>query len=212
MAGRIRVVFRKEVVDNLRDRRSVASALIMPLFMPVFLVSLIMVVGRSILADPVDQPLPIAIQGAQNAPGLVDFLKQHGATILTAPANAEAQVVQGNLDLALVIPADYGAAFRAGRPADLQIILDSSRQSARTNVSRVRGLLNAYSQQVGALRLLARGVDPNVVSALSIDSLDVATPQTQTLIFLNMLPFLIVVVIFTGGMYVIIDTTAGERE
>jgi sodium transport system permease protein len=212
MAGRIQVVFRKEVVDNLRDRRSVGSALIMPLFMPIFLVSLIMVVGRSILADPVDRPLPIAVQGAQNAPGLVAYLEQHGATILPAPSDAQAQVVQGNLDMVLVIPADYAASFRGGHPADLQIILDSSRQSARTNVSRVRSLLGAYSQQVGALRLLARGVDPNVVSALAVESLDVATPQSQTLIFLNMLPFLIVVVIFTGGMYVIIDTTAGERE
>jgi sodium transport system permease protein len=212
MANRIQVVFRKELVDNLRDRRSVLSALIMPLFMPIFLVSLIMVVGRSILSSPIDRPLVIPVQGAENAPGLVEYLRQHGATVVAAPADAEAQVRLGNLEMALVIPADYASSFRSGEPADVEIILDSTRQSARTSVGRAQALLSGFSQQLGALRLLARGVDPTVASPLAVGSLDVATPQSQTLIFLDMLPFLIVVVVFTGGMYVVIDTTAGERE
>jgi sodium transport system permease protein len=212
MAGRIRVVFRKEVTDNLRDRRSVLSALITPLFMPVFLVTLIMVAGRSILVAPAEQALVVPVQGAENAPGLVAYLEEQGASVHPAPADAAGQVRSGRLDLVLVIPPDYAAGFRAGTPAYLQVVVDSSRPSARAAVDRLQALLNSYSQQVAALRLLARGIDPQVVSPLAVQSLDVATPQSQSLIFLNMLPFLIVVVIFMGGMNVIIDTTAGERE
>jgi sodium transport system permease protein len=212
MANRIGVVFRKELTDNLRDRRSLFSALIAPVFMPVFLVALIIVVGRSVLASPAGAALTIPVQGAENAPGLVQYLEAQGAKVVAAPANATDQVRSGALDLVLVIPADYAQGFRAGQPAELQIVLDSSRQSARGTVERVQSLLTSYSQQVAALRLLARGVDPRVVSPLAVQSQDVATPQTQALIFLNMLPFLIVVVIFMGGMSVIIDTTAGERE
>ncbi len=212
MGNRIGVVFRKELTDNLRDRRSLFSALIAPVFMPVFLVALIIVVGRSVLASPAGTALTIPVQGAENAPGLVQYLEAQGAKVIPAPENASDQVRSGALDLVLVIPADYPQGFRTGQPAELQIVLDSSRQSARAAVERVQSLLTAYSQQVAALRLLARGVDPRVVGPLDVQSLDVATPQSQALIFLNMLPFLIVVVIFMGGMSVIIDTTAGERE
>ena len=102
--------------------------------------------------------------------------------------------------------------FRQGQPAPVQLIVDSSRQSSAAVVGRVRNLLNRYNQQIGTLRLLARGISPSVTSPLAVESLDVATPQSQTLLFLNMMPFLMVAVIFMGGMYVVIDTTAGERE
>lgn len=45
-----------------------------------------------------------------------------------------------------------------------------------------------------------------------MEQVDVATPQSQAVIFLNMMPYFIVLVVFVGGMYVIIDATAGERE
>jgi sodium transport system permease protein len=92
------------------------------------------------------------------------------------------------------------------------MVMDSSRQSAIASIERVSNLLQGYSGRVGALRMQARGIDPSLLSALSIESNDVATPETQTIIFLNMLPFMLIMTIFMGGMYVIIDTTAGERE
>jgi sodium transport system permease protein len=72
--------------------------------------------------------------------------------------------------------------------------------------------LSGYAQTISILRIQARGIDPRLLSPITIETVNVATPQTQTLIFLNMMPFLIVLTIFVGGMYVIIDTTAGEKE
>jgi sodium transport system permease protein len=190
----------------------VLSALLTPLFMPLFLIALVIVVGKSILVDPVEKPLSLAVEGAEYAPGLVQFLHQHGASIHTAPQDPRSQVRSGIYDVILVIPPDYAQTFQKGQPAPVQLIVDSSRQSSAAVVGRVRNLLSSYNQQIGALRLLARGISPSVTSPLAVGSLDVATPQSQTLIFLNIMPFLIVVVIFMGGMYVVIDTTAGERE
>ena len=131
MANQVQVVFHKEVVDNLRDRRSVLSALITPLVMPVFLVALIMVAGKSVLVDPVARSLNVPIQGMQYAPGLVEYLRQQGAEVEAAPTGADALVQQGELDLVLVIPADYASGFSRGQPVSVQIIQDTSRQPAR---------------------------------------------------------------------------------
>lgn len=209
---RIGIIFRKELNDNLRDRRSVFSALTSALIGPVLLVLIIIIMGRTFLADNQEKPLELPVQGAENAPSLISFLEQNNVLILPAPDNPRQDVRNGLLDLVLVIPADFGESFSAGQPARLEMVVDSSRQSASPAVERARMLLNQYNSQIGALRLMARGVSPAVLQPMLIERVDVSTPQSQVGIFLNMMPYFIVLVVFVGGMYVIIDTTAGERE
>jgi len=209
---RIGVVFFKELLDNLRDRRSVMSALLSTLIGPGVLLLLIMILGRSVLGDR-DQPsIPLPVQGAEHAPTLVQFLEENGVRVEPAPEDPEEEVRSGRVDAVLVIPESYAEAFSQGQPAAVRLVQDSSRQSAQLTVSRVERLLAAYGSQIASLRLMVRGVSPAVVQPLAIETADVATPQSQALIFLNMLPYFLVMVVFLGGMYVIIDTTAGERE
>ena len=64
---------------------------------------------------------------------------------------------------------------------------------------------------VQALRLMARGISPAVTRALSVEQVDMATPTSQVLIFLNTLPYFVIMAVFMGSSAVIIDATAGER-
>ncbi len=208
---RIYVIFAKEMVDNLRDRRTLAGALFYPLLGPLLMALMFTVLGRTI-STQTEKLLLLPVVGAENAPMLVQFLAQNGAEIQLAPANPEAQVQAGDLDVVLVISEDYEEAFTSGQPATVRLIVDDSRQSAAVPRQRARVLLRAYSRQIGALRLLARGIDPAVIDALAIEEMDVSTPQSQAALFLNILPYFIIFSIFMGGMYLAIDTTAGERE
>ncbi len=60
---RIWIVFRKELVDNLRDKRSISSSLLTPIFMPFFLIAMIMVVGKSMISDVSQNSPPFARSG-----------------------------------------------------------------------------------------------------------------------------------------------------
>ena len=73
-------------------------------------------------------------------------------------------------------------------------------------------MIYSYESQISNLRLLARGVNPVITNPIALERIDVSTPQSQVTIFLNMMPYFVILVIFVGGMYVVIDTTAGERE
>ena len=209
---RIGIIFGKELKDNLRDRRSVFSALMSALIGPVLLVLIIIIMGRTFRGDNLEKPLELPVQGAQNAPSLIGFLEQNNVLIVPAPDNPRQDVRNGVLDLVLIIPEDFGQAFSAGQPARLEMVVDSSRQSAMPAVERARLLLDQYNAQIGSLRLMARGVSPAILQPMVVARVDVSTPQSQGGIFLNMMPYFIVLVVFVGGMYVIIDTTAGERE
>jgi sodium transport system permease protein len=116
-------------------------------------------------------------------------------------------------DVVLRVDPAFGADWRAGRPAGLEIVFDSSRplQSGAT-VARLRALLESYDRQVGTLRLIARGVHPSVVQPLRVGHRDVATPESSFDLAQQMLPYLLLLLAFIGGMQLAVDATAGERE
>lgn len=204
-----KVVVRKELRDALRDRRSLLSALLYPLLGP-----LMIFVMFSYIADThtEERPLELAVVGQENAPTLIRYLEGRGVEIEDPPADPMAAVRDGELDVVLEIPADFGEQFRAAQPARVRLVIDDSSAASKTSIKRTERLLLAYGQQVGALRLLARGVDPSIANAIAIQEVDLATPQKEAANVLGMLPMFVLLAGFIGGMYVATDATAGERE
>ena len=125
MSERIWIVFGKEIVDNLRDRKTVAGSLIYPLLGPFLMLIMFSVLGNVIAAKS-ENPLSLPIVGAENAPALVQFLRQNGASVLPGPADPEGEVKAGNEDVVLVIPPDYGENFTTGQPAPVRSPVISS--------------------------------------------------------------------------------------
>jgi sodium transport system permease protein len=208
---RIWVIFQKEMLDNLRDYRSWMTGLFWALFGPLLLGAMIMLLGNTI-RDNVKEALVLPVLGAENAPSLIAFLEQQDVIIKPAPTDPEAAVIAGDINVALIIPADYGADFSAGKTASVRLIFDSTRQPAMVDITRAQNLLEGYSKYMGMLRLSLRGVSPEVTRVVQIEEVDTATPQSQALMFLSMLPYFIIFAIFNGASPVIIDATAGERE
>jgi sodium transport system permease protein len=211
MLDKILIVFQKELADTLRDRRSLVSALFNALFTPVLLIGIFVIIGQT-FSERAEKPLALPVVGAENAPSLIQFLKQNNAEIQPAPADPEAAVRAGDADVVLIIPEAFADDFSAGRPATVRLVVDDSRQAASVTVRRARDLLASYSNQIGALRLLARGISPSVTDALAVETADVSTPQSQAASFINMTPYILVLVVFTAGLGIVTDTTAGERE
>jgi sodium transport system permease protein len=211
MIEQIGVVFQKELRDNLRDRRSLTMAIISAFIGPFILVAMFTFIGQ-INNQQAEEPLELSLVGAENAPALVNFLQQNNVDIQPAPLAPQTAVRDGTHDLVLIIPEGYGDSFTAGLPATVQLISDQSRQASRVPVERAMDLLEAYDRQMGALRLQARGVSPGVVTPLTIEDVDVSTPQSRVALLLNILPYFILFAIFLGGMSIITDTISGERE
>jgi sodium transport system permease protein len=112
----------------------------------------------------------------------------------------------------IVIPPEFGERMRAGRPAPVRIVLDESRHQNRPATAMAEKLLEAWGRQVGAQRLVVRGIHPSVVEPLALEREDVSTPASRAAMLLATIPFFLVMAMFTGGMPIAIDVTAGERE
>ncbi len=203
------VVFRKELKDHMRDRRSVITALVVPVAYPLVMGALFTLIASWVSSE---RPLRILVSGGEHAPSLVQFLTRSGADVQPAPEDYEQKVKDGEEDVVLVIPADYAERFREAGPSRVELVHDGSRNRTEASFQRARALLTQFSSQVGALRLLARGVSPSVVQAVRVEEHDVSTKRQQGAQMLNMIPLMLLLSAFIGGMHVAIDTTAGERE
>ncbi len=213
--GALLTVFRKEFRENLRDRRTLWSALLFgPLFGPLvfgFMVSRILEQN----ADAVDRPVAATVAGAGDAPHLMQFLAEHGVRVEARALDLEAAralVQRGGAPLVLIVPPEFPARLRAGLPAPLQLVTDGTDSKAHRSVERLRGLLAAYSGAIGQARLQIRGVDPLLAVPIAVDEVDVATPADRAALVLGMMTYLVLFAMLIGGMYLAIDSTAGERE
>ena len=206
-------VMRKELRDISRDRRTLALALLLgPLLYP------LIIIGTGSIAEKrakteLDRTLVIPIEGRERAPNLVAFLATQGIEAKAAPKDLDAAIARQDEDVGLHIDEDFAADWRAGKPAVVEIVADSTRRNAEIPLARVRAALDGYREQMGALRLLARGIDPSVTRAVNVGSRDVASEQAKKGQVLSiLLPYLLILSSFLGGAYLILDATAGERE
>ena len=207
------IVMRKELRDIFRDRRTLLLALgLSPLLTPLLIIGL-GTLGESRARSQTEKPLELPVVGRENAPNLIAWLEGQNVVVEAPPKDIAAAIANQEEDLILRIGADFPEQWRKSLPAPLEIIHDSTRQDAQIPVQRLRGLLGTYGGQAGALRLLARGVSPGTATALQVRQTDLATPEAQRGRMLSfILPYFLIISAFLGGVSLILDATAGERE
>lgn len=208
-------VFWKEFIENLRDRRTLISALIFgPLFGPlVFGAMVSRMLDQSVTES--DERVAITVSGAQLAPNLMEFLGLQNVTLTKTSldeSHARHAVQSGAAQVVLLVPADYALRFSAAQPAPLLLFADSSDSQARKHADRVRQLLAAYGGNIAQQRLQARGVSPLVTVPVAVNDVDVATAGGRAVIVVGFMTYFVLFSLLMGGLYLAIDSTAGERE
>jgi sodium transport system permease protein len=209
--GAIWTVFRKEVLENLRDRRVILSAFFFGVLLAPLIFGLTTTMVSKRAVENQDKPLHLPIAGATHAPNLVQFLRENGVQIedvqLTTDQAMDA-VRAGHLDMVLFIGEDFGKALQSGESAPLSLVVDTSNSRTAPSADRARQLLGAYGHTLAALRLMVRGINPKVIDPIGVHALDVAS----SLLILGMMTYFCFMSMLVGGFYLAIDTTAGERE
>jgi sodium transport system permease protein len=213
----IAVVCRKEIIDNFRDRRTMFSTLAFgPLFAPLmFVVMIQLVVNQSVSSN--EERLSVPMVGIEAAENLRDFLASEGIDAnqghsITDVDSARQAVTAGLYGYVVVLEDSFGEDLGGDVPARITVVFDRSDSRYSDRVQRLQAALRAYSDRIGTLRLLARGISPMALRPVIIDSFDVSTPTGRSAVVLSILTYFLLFAVLMGGMYLAIDTTAGERE
>jgi sodium transport system permease protein len=209
-------VFFKEFVENLRDRRTLLSAIVFgPLFGPLLFGLMISRMLQQSVVEA-DEPLKITISGSAYAPGLTRFLETQGAQLtkkeFTEDAARAAVRTGHDTPVIVMVPEEYPKLFAAADPAPILLFADSADSQNRKIAERARQFLSAYGSSIAQRRLQIRGVNPTLAVPVAVNDIDVATPSGRAVVVLGFMTYFVLFAVLMGGLYLAIDSTAGERE
>lgn len=212
------VVYKKELKETLRDRRTLAAMVLVPmvLYPATVLITTEAMVAEQRTADegqlsvgaPPELPQDLA-QFLASQPRL-QFTSLASGPYDTARARQE---LQGGLHVLITVNATSAEALRQDRTADLKLYVDATQPSGDGPESRMRAILRDYSRSTVRRRLQAHALEPELARPLKIDVRSVATPDERGNHLLGMiLPSLVLLFVALSSLYPAIDLTAGEKE
>lgn len=201
-------VFRKEMVDHLRDRRSILVAMIYPLLGPLLVGLMFVFVGGSMRVND-ERVLAVPIEHSESAPELIHYLERQGALVTRLAGGARTMVAGGRMPFVVILPEQPAP---NGEELRVKLITNPSRVDSMIAASRVNELLNKYKSETLDQRLSAAGVSPATMNILNLEQENVGRAAGPAVILLTMIPPFLIFTLFTGGVHVLLDSTSGERE
>lgn len=203
------IVVSKEVMDAVRDRRSMMAGLLFALLGPLVLAGVL----KALIASELDAGArPLHLVGAAHAPGLVRHLEAAGIALQASAQPPDSLLARAPDAVVLEVPAQAPRALAQGRAATLALWADMSDDGARRQAQRVQAVVAAYGAQLSGQRLLGAGVAPHQASALRLELRDMGGQDGRTALILGALPLFWLLGLFVGGSHVALDATGGERE
>ena len=214
----VRAVFRKELREMLRDRRSLAVMFGIPLLLYPLVAIGMATLGSAKKKELTEQTVKVYIPGGKQAvPRLVGLMNDQytGLTAVELFANVDpnAALKSGELQAILHAPPNAEAKMLAGEEVELKVQLDRSRTSTPFSERKLNGMLDDYKKWVVEQRLMMRGVSPVVLQSFKTSTHDVSSGhQRFGKILAQMLPLLLLMTGMLGALFPALNATTTERE
>ncbi len=207
-------VYFKELRDSLRDRRTLLSTIVVPmLIMPLLTFGL----GKiaTTMATKARAEIPtVMIIGGGDSPGVVAGLERSKKLrVVPARDDWKQQIADKKIRAAVEIPAGFEAGLKAGAAPTVTIYHYEGEIRSKFGADELEVFFRDLRQKTVAERLAERGVPATIARVFDTNRLNVAPPEkVGGATFGGIVPYMIIILCFTGAMYPGIDLTAGEKE
>lgn len=215
MNGRnILTVYLKELKDSLRDRRALISIIVLPtVVMPL----LFLIVGRvatGVVSKAREEIPRVMILGGEDSPGVVAELKRSRRLRLAEPvAEWRQQIADKKLRAVVAIPAGFEAGLRAGAAEPVAIYHYQGEMKSGFAVAELERFFRDLRDRTVTERLAEHALPARLMKPFEWRRENVAPPEKVGGNTVGgLVPYLIILLCFTGAMYPAMDLTAGEKE
>jgi sodium transport system permease protein len=204
-------VFRKEITDALRDRRTLLTVLASSVLLgPLVLVAISALVAS---LESRAEAREVYVVGIENAPSLKNWFERQTYTVKAAPADFEKQLRSAKLaDPVVVVPPGFEAALQRGESPTVELVSDSANQRSQAGAGAIARLLSGFGRERATLNLALRGISMELLEPMQVEDRDLASTQTRATQITGMLPYFVMMAVLYGALNAALDTTAGERE
>lgn len=211
----IYTIFRKELTDTLRDRRTLLMMIVIPILLFPVMITLAVKLTKSQVQKAETKVFRIGLEANGNALELSDSLLARSDMKVTEGIGfdrAKRMIETDSLDAALVFSGDFDRHISENRQGTVQMLHKSSDDYSVAQ-RRLRDLMSAFEERVVASRFVELKLDRDITKAVTIEEVDIATRKERFGKAIGgFLPYIFVLFCFMGSMYPAIDLGAGEKE
>jgi sodium transport system permease protein len=210
----ILVVYRKELTDSLRDRRTLISMVVVPiLIFPIMTVGMGTFVAKMI-GNAMEEVPKVMILNGQDSPRLVNDLKTlKGIAFVPGDSDYAQQISDKKIRAAVDIPSDFDASVDHGDRTTVKIYDYEGDLKSGIAASKIEKYFTDLQIQTVRKRLEARNLPDSLVDPFQVKKQNVAPPEKVSGAAIGgFLPYFVIILCLTGATYPAIDLTAGEKE
>src|ERR1700690_3915461 len=212
----LKTVFQKELTELLRNRRSLLVMFGVPLLLYPLLTIAVASLSESKQNQMAKRTTDAAVVNGSAAPRLLEMLNDPDNKFVVrdeSESRAKALLKSADVDVVIVAPLNYQSDAIAGRDAELDVQIDTSRTTTASVQRKVDKILTAYQQWIVQQRLAARGLPVELAAAPRHTVTDIATSGQMFGVFLgSALPLLLLMTGMLGALYPALSATTTERE
>jgi sodium transport system permease protein len=210
----IAVVYRKELTDSLRDRRTVISMIVVPILLMPMLTIFVGVLSARLIGRAMQQVPSVMIIGGENSPQIVAALRAlSDVQIVPAGSDYAQQIVDKKIRAAVVLPSDFDAIIAREETASVRIDMYQGEINSGFSADKLQKFFRDFRDRAIRERLQARHLPGELADPLRVEERNVAPPEKVGGVVLGgLVPYFVIILSLTGTMYPAMDLTVGEKE
>src|SRR5229473_5916130 len=208
------IVYRKELTEWLRDRRTLISTVLVPLLMfPILISGMISITSVMLGRAEKEVPKVMIIDGEDSPEVLAALHDIKEVEFVPYAANWKDQISEKQIRAAVKIPTGFQSSLANGNSQTVEIYYYEGEIKSDFGARHVEKSLNEYKEKIVAARLKAKDLPASVLSPFEIKKENAAPPEKVSGAGIgSFIGYMVIILSMTGAMYPAIDLTAGEKE
>lgn len=210
----IGVVYRKELREALRDRRTLISSLLVPLVLFPILTGGLVALMSTLIGKAKEEVPAIMVLGGENAPAiLAELQSSNKIKIVPLKPDWKNEIVDKDIRAAIEIPADFQDDVAHQKPVTLLIHDYEGDLKSSIAADNIQKSLEKYREGMVHDNLSARNIPDAALKPFDIKENNVAPPEkVGAAAFGGVIGYMVILLCLVGSMYPAMDLTAGEKE
>lgn len=212
---RVGVIYRREMLDLLRDRRTLFGMILVP----ILIYPVLMVAASSLLVEQVNrieqQLFAVAVTGWRDLPELQEGLKGQGVrwSDRTDTEALRRELAEGKVHVLIEVPPDAARRIDGGETVELTATYNGADENSLAAWRRFEPLLEEARRAMSRRRLQERAVDPSVLDPFRVTAQNAASARRQGAFLLGrVVCVMLVMMAAMGAFYPAVDAASGEKE
>ena len=208
------IVYRKEITEAIRDRRTVISTILVPLLLfPVLSVGFGSL-AYTLVGKAKEEVPKVMILGGADSPAVIEGLqKLDKIEIVPAAPDWKDQIINKEIRAAVDIPPGFQADVAQQKSETVKIYNYEGELKSEFASDKIEKFLKSYSDSIVKERLAAKNLPVDVLKPFETKRENVAPPEKVSGAALGgIIGYMVILLCMTGAMYPAMDLTAGEKE